>query len=84
MIITILGVLLTFVVVAFMTLISAVWALVVGWFIGLIASAFFGDLVCSGLALIGIVVAPNQLPLLFAILCLIGSFFKDPPESNKK
>ena len=46
MIITILGVLLTFVVVAFMTLISAVWALVVGWFIGLIASAFFGDLVC--------------------------------------
>ena len=55
-----------------------------GWITGWLIKLIFGNTFCNGLALIGIHIAPSQIPLLCGIIGVIGSFFKNTINTNKK
>jgi hypothetical protein len=59
-------------------------SIAVGWLVGWAASIICGNLICSGLALIGVIITPSQIPLLAAILCWIGSFFSTSVSVKKE
>lgn len=49
---------------------------ILGWFTGWLIQITIGTSIVSGLALVGINIPLNQLPLFFGTLAIIASFFK--------
>lgn len=64
----------------FQPLICFVSGLITGYFI----KWTFAGAIISGLSLIGLNITPDQLPLLFGTIALIGGFFKSVTTNTKK
>lgn len=55
----------------------------IGWITGHFIKWIFGATFISGLALLGINIAPDSIPLFCGVLGVIGSFFKSVSTSKK-
>ena len=69
---------------AFVIFVGSFISLLIGWVIGWCASLICGNLICAGMALIGVTITPSQIPLLAAILCWIGAFFRSSASVSTK
>lgn len=49
---------------------------IMSYFTGWLIEITFGPTLCKGLAILGLAIVPEQLPLICGILGVIGSFFK--------
>ena len=56
---------------------------IVGWIVGCIIKVTMGASIISGLAIVGINLPLEKIPLFFGTLAVIASFFHSP-EINKK
>lgn len=63
-------------------LLSSLLSIVIGYICGWIASILFGKIICAGFAIFGIMITPDKLPLLGALLCWISMFFKSVYNKN--
>lgn len=73
----------TFIIVcALSILLSSLFSIIIGYIYGWIASILFGKIICAGFAIFGIMITPDKLPLLGALLCWIGMFFKSIYNKN--
>lgn len=55
-----------------------------GWIAGWIAKLIVGNLICSGFALVGLVITPDKLPLLGGLLGWVGAFFRSNSSVTSK
>lgn len=73
----------TFIIVcALSILLSSLFSIIIGYIYGWIASILFGKIICAGFAIFGIMITPDKLPLLGALLCWISMFFKTIYNKN--
>lgn len=55
-----------------------------GWIIGHLIKWIFGGTFVAGLAMLGINISPESIPVLCGVLAVIGSFFQNTVINKKK
>lgn len=55
-----------------------------GWIVGHLIKWIFGATFVSGLAMLGINISPESIPVFCGVLAVIGSFFKNTTINRKK
>ena len=57
---------------------------IMSYFTGWLIKITFGPTLCKGLAILGLAIVPEQLPLMCGTLGVIGSFFKSITKIKNK